>query len=336
MKFIRNPEIQKGVLGYSLGIILGTILGGICFGIGGAFLLLAICLLFALLHFSMTYRRYRSIEKLSQGIDAVLHDGTMEQIQECREGELAVLQSQLFKLVLRLHEQAEALKKDKVFLADSLADISHQIKTPMTSIHLLLRFLNEENLSTERRREIVREITSLTSRIDWLIYVLLKLSRFDAGMVVMKKEKVMLETLTEEACSLIAVPMDIRNVRWRCRIQEGASFVGDLSWSVEAVGNILKNCMEHTPEGGEISVTGAENALYTSLVISDTGNGLSQEDLHHLFERFYKGRDSDSGSMGIGLSLSQRIITEQNGTIQVRNRESGGAEFEIRFYKTVV
>ena len=119
-----------------------------------------------------------------------------------------------------------------------------------------------------------------------------------------------------------------------CHLEGGCK--GDLLWMVEAVGNVLKNCMEHTPVGGRIVVEGSENMIYSQLLIRDTGPGIQQKDLPHLFERFYKGESSSAQSVGIGLALSQSIIHNQNGYIRAGNAPEGGAEFVIRFYKAVV
>ena len=265
-----------------------------------------------------------------------MHDDGETLLQDCQEGELAILHTQLNKLVRRMREQADVLRQDKVFLADALADISHQLKTPLTSLQLLASFLQEDEVSPERRREIARDIITLLGRIDWLVYALLKMSRLDAGTSGMKEETVSVTELTEQAYQLVAVSMDLRDIRWKCHVEPGCSFQGDLSWSVEAVGNILKNCMEYSEPGGAITVEGTENPLYTELMIRDEGKGIAPEDLPHLFERFYRGKHNSTESVGIGLSLAQKIITQQNGTIQVKNGTKRGAVFTIRFYKSVI
>lgn len=336
MNFIRNPEIQRSLIGYGILAVGASVCAWILGGGRMAGLMLVVCVLFIVLHFSVTYQRYQEIAKLGLLLDQILHDTQTDLLQDSREGELAILNSQIIKLVLRLREQADTLQKDKVFLADSLADISHQIKTPLTSIHILLSFLKEDEILETRRKEITRDIGNLLERIDWQIYALLKLSRLDAGMASLKKEKILLEELFRRSYELVAVPMDIRDISWNCQTEDQAYFLGDFSWSVEAVTNILKNCIEHTPPGGAIQVNGIQNAIYTEIKIIDSGNGIAKEDLPRLFERFYRGKEEESQSAGIGLSLSQKIITEQNGTILAGNAVGGGAEFIVRFYKTIV
>ncbi len=291
------------------------------------------CIVFDITHFSLTYRRYRNIAELSNEIDKILHNSNKFDLKRFSEGELAVLQSEIYKMTVRLREQAEALKKDKKYLADSLADISHQIRTPLTSINLIMNFLAEEELSDKRRYSLVRELSQLLSRIDWLISTLLKISRLDAGTVKFAEDRVMVSELIKRASEPIAISMDLRNQQLIISADGNESFEGDLAWTSEAIENILKNCMEHTPDGGAIKIEAKETPIYTELVISDTGPGIPPEDLPHIFERFYKGKHSSKGSVGIGLALARMIIAAQNGTIKAGNSIDGGAQFTVRFYK---
>lgn len=174
----------------------------------------------------------------------------------------------------------------------------------------------------------------LISRIDWLITTLLKISRLDAGTVQFKQEQVSLEELLKKSCVTLLIPMELRGQA--LLIHADGAFRGDLSWTSEAIGNIVKNCMEHTPEGGRIEIDAAENALFSEIIIKDNGTGISPEDLPHIFERFYKGKDSDGKSFGIGLALSRMIIAGQGGTVKAENRKPVGAMFTIRFYKGTV
>lgn len=237
-------------------------------------------------------------------------------------------------MTIRLREQQQTLTREKAHLADSIADISHQIRTPLTSINLLIGLLSEPKLTDARRQQLIHELYELLSRIDWLITTLLKISRLDAGTVQFKQEQVSLEELLKKACVTLLIPVELR--RQELRIHADGAFRGDLSWTCEAIGNIVKNCMEHTPEGGGIEIDAAENALYSEIIIKDNGTGISSEDLPHIFERFYKGKDSDGKSFGIGLALSRMIITGQGGTVKAENRKPAGAMFTIRFYKGTV
>jgi len=335
MGFFRNPEIRKSTwvwIFLNLAFISFAAIINIEFGIITAIF----CCVFDLTHFISTYRRYRHIAELSREIDNILHDCSKFDLKRFAEGELSILHSEIYKMTVRLREQAEALKKDKTFLADSIADISHQIRTPLTSVNLIANFLAEEELPDERRLSLVKDLLQLLSHIDWLISTLLKISKLDAGTVKFAKEKVTVSDLIRTAITPLAIPMDLRNQHLVIKAEGNEQFEGDLAWTAEAIENILKNCMEHTPDGGSITIEARETPIYTELVISDTGIGIAPEDLPHIFERFYKGKNSSSSSVGIGLALSRMIITAQNGTVKAENQKSGGALFTIRFYKRTV
>lgn len=333
---LRNREIRHILIFYGVLGILFSLLLYLQEGVPAAAVGIAACLLYSVLYLYFTGQRYRQIEHLSAQLDEVLHGHASNIMDDCQEGEMAILHSELEKLLLNMREQSEQLQGEKILLADALADISHQIKTPLTSIHLLLERLNEPDLDSEERRKMLREISSFTRRIDWMIYALLKISRLDAAVVQFQETKISVRDLVQKAVEPLAVPMDIRGISWQSNISEEISFYGDPEWSGEAIGNILKNCMEYTPEDGEISVTAEENALYTRILIRDNGPDIPSEDLPHLFERFYRGSQSYGTGIGIGLSLSQKIIQSQNGTIRVSNCSEGGPQFEIRFYKSTI
>ena len=218
--------------------------------------------------------------------------------------------------------------------ADSLADISHQLRTPLTAMTLTTTILRTSELTDEKRMELTGELRSLLTRTDWLVETLLKISKLDAGTVKLAKDAVSVSELISRSAAPIAIPMDLRNQTLVVSCS-GESFIGDLIWSAEALGNILKNCMEHTPEGGTITVTAQETALYTQIEVTDTGSGFDSKDIPHLFERFYKGSNASQNSYGIGLALARTVITSQNGTVQAQNCENG-AKFIIKFYKQVI
>ena len=333
IKLLKNKEVRKTLILQLVIAIVGFIAtfsvdnrAGIVVAIISAF--------FILIHYISTYERYRKIASLAADINSVLHGDNAISLENYTEGELAILHSEIYKMTIRLREQQQKLMSDKAYLADSIADISHQIRTPLTSINLLVQLLSAPNLSDERRQELTHELYGLLSRIDWLITTLLKISKLDAGTVQFKAEKVSLETLINKSCSTLLVPIELRGQE--LVINATGDFVGDLAWTCEAIGNIVKNCMEHTSEGGKIEIEATENALYTEIVIKDNGTGISKEDMPHIFERFYKGKDSDDKSFGVGLALSRMIITSQKGTVKAENRKPTGAMFSIRFYKGTV
>lgn len=335
MDIFRNPWVKKNVLIHlALGAaatVTGFLIGTVC-----GILALCLSLLFTLIHYLSDRKRYLKISELSDEINKILHSRHNIDINEYAEGELSILSSEIYKMTVRMREQAELLEKDKQYLADSMANISHQIRTPLTSVNLIATLLQKPDLTYERRLQLTQDMMKLLEHIDHLVTVILKLSKFDAGTVELKKETVSVADLISKASEPFLVPMELRNQQLCVNINGNASFSGDLAWTAEAVGNILKNCMEHTPEGGIIKIDASENALFTEIVISDSGSGIDRDDLPHIFERFYRGKNASGQNYGIGLALARLIISEQNGTIKAENAAGGGARFTVRFYKSVV
>ena len=333
MKYLRNKEVRNSLILFICATLFLS-LTALVIDFRCAVFVFICGLIFTFLHLYITSRRYKKIAALSSDIDKLLHGDISISFSDYSEGELSILQSEIHKMTVRLTEQRQNLIKDKVYLADSIADISHQIRTPLTSINLLVSLLSSPDITAEHREEILRELSGLLSRIDWLITSLLKISKLDAGTVNFIRDKITLGELIGRALSPMLIPMELK--QQECTVKAEGNFTGDLQWTSEALTNIIKNCTEHTPEGGKILITAAENPLYTEIIIKDNGTGIDESDLPHIFERFYKGHNSDSKSFGIGLALSRMIITGQNGTVKAANAKEGGAEFTVRFYKSVV
>lgn len=335
MAFFRNPEIKKSILLFAI-LAAGFTAGARSLSLEAAVVSAVLSVIYAAVYFTATYFRYKKIAALSLQIDEILHGGTEIQIGNCSEGELSVLQSEIGKMTVRLRQQAEALQNDKIFLADSIADISHQIRTPLTSVNIIVSMLSDESLDAVRRAELIRDLSRLLLRIDWLITALLKMSKLDAGTVRFQNSVISVRKLIGKAAEPLAVLMELKNQKLICEIAESVSFYGDMAWSAEALSNIIKNCMEHTPDDGSgiIEIEAEENVVFTRITIKDNGSGISEEDIPHLFERFYKGKDSSEGSFGIGLALARMIIGSQNGTLKAENNKNArGASFTIKFYK---
>lgn len=333
MKLLKNKEVRKALLWQ---LLISAAACTVCFffdvraGLTAVVLSLLLMLIFCI----STYKRYQRISSLADDIDQVLHGDSSIDFDSYSEGELSILHSEIYKMTVRLREQQQKLLSDKEYLADSLADISHQIRTPLTSINLLVERLSATGLTDECRHQLTNELYELLSRIDWLIITLLKISKLDAGTVSFNKETVSLEMLINKSCAPLLIPIELRGQELIIRAE--GDFYGDSAWTSEAVGNMVKNCMEHTPDGGRIEINAVETALYSEIVIKDNGTGISPEDLPHIFERFYKGKDSDGKSFGIGLALSRMIIAGQKGTVKAENRKNAGAMFTLRFYKGTV
>lgn len=292
-------------------------------------------ILITVCYVAVTYFRYRKISNITYEIDKILDGSSKIDFKSFKEGELAILSDRVEKLVAILNQQKETLKKDKIYLSDSIADISHQLKTPLTAINLILIRMRKEKLNEEERAALIRELTRLTERTQWLISALLKISKIDTGTLVMAKEEFYVSDLIKKACEPVAVSMDLKNQSFISRCGN-CTVTADFQWTCEAAANIIKNCMEHTPEGGTVKVSACETNIYTEIIIEDNGKGIDPEDLPHIFERFYKGKNADPNSVGIGLALARMIITGQEGIIKAQNKREGGARFIIRFYKMVV
>lgn len=330
MKLLRNPEVGIICLIYGIVTVVAAIVASMWNSSFGLFTIM-LCIVLWLLYFVSTYKRYKKMGNLAEDINKILHGDDHISMESYTEGELAILQSEIYKMTIRLREQQQRLVDDKVYLADSIADISHQIRTPLTSVNLLMSFLSDENISEDKRRRLIREINELLSRIDWLITTLLKISKLDAETVQFKIEEISLSELVKKAVAPVAIPMELRGQELMMECE--GSFLGDVAWTCEAITNIVKNCMEHMSNGGRLQINAMENTIYREIVISDNGCGISKEDLPHIFERFYKGENSDDKSFGIGLALARMIIVSQNGTVKAENIAEGGARFTIRFYK---
>lgn len=331
--FQQNKELRRGLLILcAVGLVL-TVLG-FSYSFTCGCLVLASFSAIAVVHLLTEHYRYRRLGKLSRELDQLLCEGTVLSIGQYEEGELSILASQIEKMTLRLQESAQALREEKNYLADSLADISHQLRTPLTAMNLTASMLRSPTLSQEERMKLTAELSQLLRRTDWLVETLLKLSRLDAGTVKLSPCQVPLTQLLHRAAQPLLIPMELRCQQLKITCKDETLAV-DPTWTAEAIGNILKNAMEHTPEGGTVTVTAEQTPLFTQLQIEDTGPGFDRKDLAHLFERFYKGSNAREGSCGIGLAFARTVITAQNGTVQASNGKTGGV-FTVRFYHTII
>lgn len=334
MRLLRNREIRKELL-IGLGVTFALSAVGFFIHPFAGVLPLLLGLGLCGIHLRFTARRYASIAELSQSVDRVLHGEETLLIADADEGELSILYHELHKMTVRLKEQTDQLAADKVQLTDAIADIFHQIRTPLTSLTLGLTLLKAPELSYERRVELTHDLLRQTERIRWLVETLLKLSKLDAGTAKFTMQSVPLKELFSRAVEPFSIAMELKGIAYRTSIRD-EQIMCDPAWTTEAFGNLLKNAMEHTPSGGAVSVTVEETPLFTEIVVSDTGEGFDREDLPHLFERFYRGKNADPDSIGIGLALTREVLAAQNATIAASNNVSGGARFTVRFYKKVI
>ena len=282
-------------------------------------------------------RKYKkSLRRLSGEMDRILHGSGELVLSSYEEGVISILRDEIYKMTVRLREQSETLTEDKEALADSLADISHQIRTPLTTLNLMTARMMREGDDPEQRKRILREMNRMLERIDWLITALLKMSKLDAGAIRLEPADISMEGFLKKVLEPFEIQMDLRD-QW-CRIEgtEGMTFTADEAWTLEAVRNVVKNSLEYTPDGKALEISCVDNPLYTEISVCDSGPGIDPEDLPHLFDRFYKGKNAGSSSFGIGLALAQSIMSRQNGVIRAENRKEGGSRFRIRFYKQTI
>lgn len=334
MKFLNNPEIKRFLV--ITGIIGLLFCAVICFfSPTGALISLGMLISLGICFIIFERKRYKRINLLTQTIDKILHGNDTINIKSYGEGELSILEIDVQKMLTRLREQKDILEKERSFLSDSIADISHQLRTPLTSINLVLSLMLSPDITPERQRELLRELSSLISKTEYLVSMLLKISKLDAGTVQFEMKEASFMSLIKKAAEPLMVPMDIKNQSLVLDF-DNINLNCDFHWSLEAFGNILKNCTEHTPDGGTITVRAKDTPIFTEIIISDTGCGFSEEDLPHIFERFYKGSNSSKESFGIGLNLAKMIINAQNGVIKAENSNEGSAKFTVRFYKQVI
>jgi signal transduction histidine kinase len=256
-------------------------------------------------------------------------------VRDNGEGSFSLLKNDLYKVTVRLREQAELLQKDKTALSNLIADVSHQIKTPLTSLGVLVDLLAEDPPEADRRA-FVERLRAQLGRIQWLTAALLKLARLDAGTAAFKSEAVNVRRLIDRALEPLQIPLEIKRQRLEVHGEAETSFIGDLNWSAEALTNVVKNCVEHTSEGGKIDITYGANALYTEIIVSDDGEGIASRDTPNIFNRFYRAENAGENSVGIGLALAKAIFTAQGGDISVRSERGVGTSFVIRVFRGVV
>lgn len=328
---LRNKEIFRFAVWFFL-IALGSVIAGYFISIEAVFLVIVSSAAFAVLFFIFTKKRYQSIAKISEQIDLVLHNDDHLFINDSEEGELSILQNEITKMTLRIREQNESLKREKEHLADSLADIAHQLRTPLTSANLILSLL-EKNPPESEQKMLLHEMEQLFAQMEWLIESLLKLSRLDAGIVVFQNKTILVEDFVHALVQPFLISMELHNITLHQTVPHGMAIMGDVSWLTEALQNILKNCIQSVGDNGCIEIICQDTLLYSEIVIQDNGDGFEKEDIWHLFERFYRGKKESTLGYGIGLALCKTIITRHGGTITAQNRSEGGAVFCIRFSK---
>lgn len=283
---------------------------------------------------SYNKKREEKISDINSYIGKVNRGNYELKIEENGEDELTNLRNELYKTTVLLRETAENSEKEKTNLSNSLTDISHQLKTPLTSIRIMIdNIQNNPDMDEKTRNEFIEDISKQIDWISSLVISLLKLAKFDAGSIVMRDEEINVKKLMQNIISNLAILIDIKDIKIEENISEQITFFADYNWQIEALTNIIKNCVEHSFDGGKIKIEAESNSVFTKIIITDEGEGIEKNDLNRIFERFYKSAKSSENSIGIGLALAKTIIEKERGYIKVESEVGKGTKFEIKYLK---
>lgn len=294
--------------------------------------------LFSVLYMAIIFiylkQRDKKINQITQYINEIKNRKYDLNINENSEDELSNLKNELYKITIMLKEESEISRQDKEKIKMSVEDISHQLKTPLTSIMIMLDNLKDNpNMDEDTKQKFIFEISKQVDWINWLVISILKLSRLEADVVKFSNNKINVKKFIDEIIDNLEIPIEIKNQKIIIEGNKDVSFIGDYKWQQEAITNIIKNAIEHNKKNGKITIKYEENVLFTKITIIDEGQGIDKEDLKHIFERFYKAQNSSDNSVGIGLSLAKNIIEKNNGMINCKSEIGNGTEFIVKYMK---
>lgn len=295
--------------------------------------LLVISIVIFLLIFFYDKKEKRELDKIVDYLKELNRGNYDLKIDLNSEGILSILKNEIYTTTVMLREMASREYLDKITLKENLANISHQLKTPLTSISILVDNLCDEEVDKKTELEFLNDIKRQVDNINYLVIVLLKLSRFDANVITFKKDDINVKKLILECMKNLDVIREVKNINIHVSGANDVEFIGDYKWESEAISNILKNAIEHTLNGKFIYISFKDKSIYTEIIIEDEGLGMSEKEKNRIFERFYKGSSTNSNNFGIGLSLAKEIITKDNGKIIVKSEVGEGTKFIIRYYK---
>ena len=306
-----NDSFYKNIV---INIIVFSVFGGLCIGI----------------YVINKRKRCKEIDNITNYLKRI-NDGIYDlEIIDNIEGDLSILKNEVYTTTVSLKSLYAKENEERMKIKDNLANISHQLKTPLTSIMIMIDTLLEEHVSKEKQKEYLNDIRIQIENINFLIIAMLKLSRFDANVVVFEKRKIIVKDLLFDVLKNVDILRELKNINIHVSGKNDVAFVGDYKWEIEAITNILKNGIEYSKDNGDIYVNYKDNGMYVSIDIIDNGKGICNEDMKHIFDRFYK-KNNNSNNFGIGLSLAKEIVERDNGTIRVSR--NNGTKFSIRYYK---
>lgn len=295
------------------------------------FVVVSICLVIIFIVYNAN--KDKKLKKITEYIEEINKKNYKLDIDSNTEDELSILQNEVYKITILLKEQAENSLNDKISLKNSISDISHQLKTPLTSITILLdNIIGNPDMNIDTRNEFISDIRREIININFLVQALLKLSKFDANAVEFTQKEVKISKIIDSAIKNVMPLCDLQKVEIKVEVNENDTMVCDEKWQIEAISNILKNSVEYSNSGDTILVRANKYKLYTQIDIKDNGKGITKEDIPHIFERFYKGKNSSKNSIGIGLALSKTIIDKNGGNIAVESKVGEGTRFVIKYF----
>lgn len=328
---LRNKEFLTMLFVTSIIMVLGIIIGFSISEKTGVLILIVSVLLF-MTNIIFTIKRYRHIAELSHYMREISSGKFSLDVRDNAEGELSILKSEIYKVTTILSEQKNQSDQDKHVLIEAISDISHQLKTPLTSMKMMAELLNDPTLPADKRQTFTEVIGNQLERIDWLVSALLIMAKVDARTITFKKQTCHVSEMLKNAAEPLHIPIEVKDQQIEFIGDETVSIIADKKWTTEAIVNILKNSVEHTPEGGTITLTWTTNHLFTEILITDNGPGIPKEDLPYLFKRFYRGKSASQDSVGIGLSMAHQLIHEQHGDLSVQSILNEGTTFILKFY----
>lgn len=276
----------------------------------------------------------KELKEINEYIKEVNNKNYSLKIEDNKDGELSRLRNELYKTTVILREAAENSEKEKEKLSIAIADISHQLKTPLTSIRIMLDNISDNpDMPQEIREDFIQDISKQVEHMSSLVISLLKIAKFDAGTIKMENEEIDAKKLIDSVINNLAILIEIKEIEVITKIDEKAIFIADYKWQQEALTNILKNAIEHSQPKSNIYIIVENTSIFLKIKIKDEGQGIEQKDLKHIFERFYRAKNCNEDSIGIGLSLAKTIIEQNNGYIKATSEVGKGTLFEIKYIK---
>ena len=291
-------------------------------------------ILFILISFINKKNQSKKIKEITNLIEQINRKNYYLNIDNNTEDELSILKNEIYKTTIMLKEEAYNSNKDKDNIKKSIEDISHQLKTPLTSISIMLdNIIDDPDMEANVRSDFINDINREINNINFLVKSLLKLSRFDINAVNYNNDFNNIKLIVNKVVNNVSTLSDLKNIKVNINIQDDFNLYCDFNWQVEALTNIVKNSIEHSFKDKNIIINASDEKLYSKIEITNYGIGINDKDIKHIFDRFYKGENSNEDSFGIGLSLAKTIIEKNNGKISVLSKKNDKTTFTIKYYK---